>query len=514
MALDTAIVATYLGAILLAGLLLGRRHASVRDYFLASRSARWPALGLALVASNVSPAALIGISGSAYAIGISVYNYEWLAAVILVVFATLFLPTMLASGVYTVPEFLERRYDGRLRLWFSGLTIALNILMDTAGALYAGMILLRVVFPSVGEWQALVFLAALAGAYAITGGLRAIIYTEALQAVVVLSGAMLLTWFAFDRAGGWSLVMSSVDPEKLSLIRPLDDAAMPWTGVAFGAPILGFYYWCTNQYMVQKMLAARTLEDGQKGAMLAGGLKLMTLFVLVLPGTAALVLYPDLEVGETAYSRMVVDLLPSGLLGLVLAAFYGALLAQLSAAYNAVGTLVSLDFVRKLAPAISEKRLVTWGRVGTFSALLLSVLWAPQIARFPSLWQYLQSVMAYATPPVVVLFVFGVLWQRASAFGALASVVAGTMAGAALFVGNVADVVRIHFLHVAAIVFLVSSLAMVAGSLLKPVNDAAAAEMGRSLPRLSAWRVDASGTVKLMGVVVILAAAAIVFWFR
>lgn len=505
--IDLAVAAAYVATLLVLGVCLGVRGKSAGDYFLASRHTGWRAIGLSLVASNVSPAALVGISGAAYASGISVYNYEWLAAVVLVAFAVWFLPTILRARVYTMPEFLERRYSPGLRLWFSGVSIVLMVLLDTAGALYAGMAILRAVAPGIGQWQALLLLAAIGGAYTIAGGLRAVIYTEAVQAVVVLGGALLLTLFAFERVGGMQVLLGSVDPERLALFRPADDTLMPWTGVLFGAPILGFYYWCTNQYMAQKMLSARSVADAQKGAILAGGLKLLTLFVIVMPGLAAGLMYEDLPTGEMAYARLLMDLLPAGVLGLVLAAFFGALLAQLSAAYNASGTLVALDFVRRFLPSSSDRQLVRYGRVGTFAALVASLLWAPQIARFPSLWQYFQTVMAYVTPPVVVLYGFGILWPKANRRGALAAVVGGSLLGLLFFAGNVGGLFDVHFLHVAAWLFAASALLMVAGSLV-PAHAAAAASVPARV------RERPAPLVVAVAIVVLAATAVIVFQFR
>ncbi|MBO9706616.1 MAG: sodium/solute symporter [Caulobacter sp.] len=474
-ALDAGLIAIYVTAIIGLGLVLSRRRASAQEFFLASHAAPWPVIGLSLVASNISPTALIGITGSAYAIGISVYNYEWMAAVILALFALVYLPVVLKAGVYTMPEFLERRYDGRARLWFAGLTLLLNMLLDAAGALYGGGLLLRLLAPQLSLFEAVALLAVLAGVYAASGGLRAVMYTEAVQAVIVLLAALTLAWFAIGAAGGWEAVLSRVDPAKLSLIRPAHDPYMPWTGLVFGAPILGFYFWCTNQFMVQRMLAAKSLRDGQKGALFAGLLKLTTLFVIVLPGSAAILLYPRLDHGDEAYPRLLFDLIPSGLLGVILAAFVGALMAQLSATYNSAATLIAMDFIRRARPEMDGGALVRWGRLATLGCMAASILWAPQIARFPSLWEYLQGVLAYVTPPVVALFGVGLLWPRANAQGAFAAIVCGGLTGAALFVGVVSGAWPVQFLHVAVIVFLVSVAALVAGSLATAPRPAAEA---------------------------------------
>lgn len=464
--LDIGITAIYLAALILLGFVLSQRgQTSTSDYFLASRKTSWPAIGLALVGTNISPGVLIGITGSAYAFGISVYNYDWMATVILVIFAVYFLPAVLASRVYTMPEFLERRYDWRVRAWFSALTLLLYILLDAAGTLYCGTLVLRFLLPGVSFQNAVAILAVLSVLYSVTGGLRAVLYTQAIQAVMVLASAFLLAVFAFDKAGGWQAVLHDVPSEALSLIRPASDPLMPWTGLAFGAPVIAFYFWCTNQVIVQRMLAARSIEDGQKGALFAGFLKLSTLALIVLPGVAGRLLYPHIGQADEIYLRLAFGVLPAGALGLLVAAFLGALMAQLSASYNSAATLVTMDFVKRLRPEANEKTVVVWGQISTILCMILSALWAPQIIRFPSLWQYFQAVLAYATPPVAALFLGGMLWPRATAKGGIWAMACGSGVGLALFALSAAGLSKLQFLNAAAIVFVATLAILISVSL-------------------------------------------------
>lgn len=509
---DIAIIAAYLGALLVLGIALSRRRVSPNEYFLASRKAGWPAIGLALIGSNVSPGALIGITGSAYAFGISVYNYDWVAAATLVLFALLFLPAILSARLYTMPEFLERRYDWRVRAWFSLLSLFLCIFLDAAGALYCGTLVLRFLLPGLSLQMAILLLAAVSVLYAAAGGLRAVIYTQAAQAVMVLASALILTALTLTKAGGVSAVMQAVPPEALSLIRPADDLYMPWTGLLLGAPVMAFYFWCTNQVIMQRILAARSIEDGQKGALLAGLLKLLTLFVIILPGIAGRLIYPDLPQADEIYLRLAFGVLPAGLLGLLLAAFLGALMAQLSASYTSAASLVTMDFVKRFRPDRSDKAIVAWGRASTLGCMVISALWAPQIVRFPSLWQYFQGVLAYATPPVVALFLGGFLWPRATANGAFWSMTAGTLTGALLFGLSAAGVFPLQFLNAAAAVFAVSVLVLVLASLgteQPPEEKRYANELAATVRRIKAWPAGVSG----WAVCLLSAAAIIVFWF-
>jgi len=477
---DLAVIAVYALGIIALGLMVARRRASAEDYFLASRSSTWPVIGLALLASNISSTTLIGLAGAAYAIGISVYNYEWMATVVLAFFSVFFLPFLLRSQVYTLPEYLERRYDRRARRYFSALTIFLNIVVDTAGTLYGGAIMLKLILPEWPLWQIVAALALSAGVYTIAGGLRAVMVTETVQAVILLVASVFIAVFAFDKAGGWDAVMAAVDPAKLSLIRPLDDPGVPWLGLVLGVPLLGFYFWCTNQFMVQRVLSAKDERHGRWGALFAGLLKLPVLYVMVLPGTAAILLYPQLDKPDLVYPTLIFDLLPAGLVGVVIAGFFAAIMSSIASTFNSAATLVTMDFVRPLragadgdagAEAIApeqSRRLVRAGRITTLVFMALAVLWAPQIERFESLWQYLQEVLAYAVPPVCALFLIGLFWRRANAAGALAAIVTGLLGGGTLFWANVlaADPLGLHFLLVAPLLFALSAAALVIASLL------------------------------------------------
>jgi len=466
---DGIILILYFSGMIGLGLWLARRNAGAEDYFLAGRRMIWPFIGLSLFASNLSSTTLIGLSGDAYATGISVYSYEWMAAVILVVFAMFFLPLLLRARVYTMPEFLSRRFDGRARTYLSALTLFLNLVVDTAGSLYAGALVLQMVFPELPLWQIISFVAIIAGLYTITGGLAAVIYTDAAQAVLLLLGASIITIIGLDKVGGIDAVLAQVPGEKLSLIRPLDDPAVPWLGLITGVPLLGFYYWATNQTIVQRSLAAKSIDHGRWGALFAGLLKLAPLFIMVLPGTVAILLYPDLPRADLVFPTLMFDLLPTGLLGLTLAGFIAAIMSSIDSALNSASTLVTMDFIRPRRPDFDSRRLMQIGRLVMALFMLFAMLWAPQIANFPSLFQYLQITFSYLVPPVVVLFVFGVFWARANVTGAMAAIVTGLVSGLGLFVANgVFSLLELHFLYIAPIIFAASGLAMVVGSLTSP----------------------------------------------
>lgn len=456
--IDTALIFAYFAIVMVIGIKVGSKHNDAQDYFLAGRSMVWPFVGISLFASNISSTTLIGLSGDAYATGISVFNYEWMASVILVFFAIFLLPIYLSSKVYTMPEYLERRFDARSRYYFSVVTLVGNILIDTAASLFAGGLLLNLIFPEFELWMIIAVLSVAAGFYTIIGGLKAVIYTDAIQTVLILIGAIAVTVAAYDKIGGWDNVMAVTPPEALSLVRPMDDPAMPWTGLLFGVPVLGFYFWCTNQFMVQRVLSAKNNQHGRWGLLFAAALKLPVLFIMVFPGTMARVLYPELENPDMVYPTLIFDLLPAGLKGLVVAGILAALMSSIDSTLHSASTLVTMDFVKKFNPELTSKQLMKTGRITAFCFMIAAAAWAPFIEQFGSLFKYLQSVLSYIAPPVVSVFLLGVLWRGMTSNGAFYSFMGSLIISLGLLFGQIWGVINFHFLHIAGILLLVSSV--------------------------------------------------------
>ena len=482
-ALDLIMVALYVVFIVTLGFYFAKRTETTDDYFLAGRTLTWWLIGFSLFASNVSSSTLVGLSSAAYGSGISVYNYEWMAALILVVFVFFFLPFYLRSRIYTMPEFLEKRFDERSRYYFSALMIFMNIVIDTAAALYAGSLVVQIIYPEVPLWISVVILGILAGLYTIAGGLAAVVYTDAVQAVLLLIGALVVSVLAFGQIGGsWEAVTSVVPPEDLSIIRPASDPVMPWPGLLTGVFLLGFYFWATNQFMVQRTLGARNLNEGRWGAIFAGFLKLPIIFIMVLPGIFGRLIYPAAEFPALAensdliFPTLMFDLLPVGIRGLIISALVAAIMSSVDSTLNSASTLVTMDFIKKLRPDASNRTLVIAGRVVTFAFMTLAILWAPQIIEFPDIWTYLQTMLAYLAPPVVACFVMGIFWKRANRHSAFWGLVVGHAAAAVFLALNISDVIIIqtgvldadaraavdagagvlHFLYLAPILFLIS----------------------------------------------------------
>lgn len=464
--IDLAIIGFYFVVVLLIGFHFARRHSGSEDYFLAGRRLGWVVVGFSLFASNISSTTLVGLSGSAYNTGISISNYEWMASVVLVFFSIFFIPYYLGARIYTLPEFLENRFSAACRYYFSVLTIVGNVFIDTAGTLFAGALVIQHFFPALEYWESALALALVAGLYTAAGGLSAVVYTDAIQAVIILIGATAVTLLALSAVGSWEQVVEQTPPEMLSVIRPLDDPTMPWLGLLLGVPILGFYFWCTNQFIVQRVLGARSIEHARWGSLFAGLLKLPVLFIMVFPGLMARLLYPDLERADLVFPRLISDLLPVGLKGLMLAGLVAAIMSSIDSTLNSASTLITMDFVKKLKPEFSDERLAWVGRAATLSIMVISASWTPVVARFETLFEYLQTTLAYLVPPVAAVFILGLFWRRANSRGALGGLILGhTFSIAVLALQSLGYGTGTHFLIWAGIFFLFAVGAIVALSL-------------------------------------------------
>ena len=491
--IDLAIIVVYLVGIVVYGIRKGKKESS-EDYFLAGRNMIWPIVGISLFAANIGSNTLIGLASDAYQTNVAVYNYEWMAAVVLVFFSIFFLPFYLRSKVYTMPEFLERRYDVRSRYLFSTITIIGNVIIDTASGLYAGNLILKIVFPGMPSWLIIAILAFAAAAYTIPGGLSSVVHTEVIQAILLIFGSMLLTYFCFIEVGGWQGMIDGVNAlrpegkdaeEVLSLVKPASDEDLPWTGLILGVPMLGFYFWANNQFMVQRVLSAKDLNHGRWGALFAGLLKLPVLFIMVIPGVMAYVLFHDLDISFLNYSIegaagqelctslddcpnmtfpvLIYRLLPTGILGLVIAGLLAAMSSSISATLNSASTLITMDFVSKIRPGMSSKALVRVGQIATVVLVLLAAIWAPIIETVASsLWEYLQLVLTYIAPPIVATFMLGLFYKRANANGAFYSLLL-SYALAIIFIilksNDIApELTNIHFLLQVPILGLITAV--------------------------------------------------------
>ena len=421
---EIGIVAAYLIATFGLALYLGRRGAerdSVAGYFLAGRALPWYLIGLSFYASNMSGASFVGLVGAAYGQGLSVFHYEWTAALVLVVFAVFILPVFLRRRLFTVPEYLEHRFDRRARTTYSVFTLLTLLFIDMAGALYAGAVVVSTGLPFLDLWTACILISICTGLYTIFGGLRTVVITDTLQSCVLIAGAAVVAGYGLWQVGGWNALLSQLDERHAQLFPAVDDQALPWPGI-FGIVILGLYYWTFNQYFVQRALAARSLDDGRKGALFAGFLKLFNLFLMIVPGLVAVALYPALDSPDKAFPTLTFELLPAGFRGIVLAAMLAAIMSSLDSALNAASALTTMDLARVAWPRLSERALFALGRVVTGAFMVVAALYAPLIGSFGSLFEYFQSTLAYLVPPFVGVYLAGLFSARptrASAFWTL-----------------------------------------------------------------------------------------------
>ncbi|GGJ98826.1 sodium:solute symporter family transporter [Pseudomonas matsuisoli] len=451
---DYVAIAVYFAVTAAIGFSVTRRKTDTEDLFLAGRTLGPVAIGFSLFASNISSDTLVGLPGAAYSSGISVANYEWMAGVILILAIFLVLPVLSRTRVQTMPELMERRFDGRMRSYLSVITLVLSILLDTAGTLFAGALVLTTFMPQLTIVEVCYGLALFAGLYSAAGGLRAVVYTDVVQGVVLLLGSGMLAFIVFGKFDySWQNVTEALDPDHLSLIRPLDDPGVPWLGLLTGLPIVGFYYWTMNQYVVQRLFGARDMATAGRASLFAAILKLLPMFLMVIPGAMAVPLLTDLEHPDQVFPTMVAEFAPVGLAGLIFAGLMAALMSTCSSTLNSAATLLTLDFIKPRKPEWSGEKLAWTGRVLTLVVTLIAATWAPMIQYFEGIWAYLQQIFAFVASPLVAVFLYGLFSKRLGASAALRGLASGHLASALLAVAYFSEWIPIHFTVIGGVVF-------------------------------------------------------------
>lgn len=437
--IDIGIIIAYFAFVMGIGFYVSRRTKTSEDLFLGGRSFTYGLIGLSLFASNISSATLVGLSGAAYSTGVVQSVYEWLSGIPLIIAAVIFVPLYLRSKITTIPEFLEKRFDRRSQVFFSVMTISSSVLIEMAGGLYAGSIVLQAFFPNLVLWQSALGLAIVAGIYTAFGGLKAVVITDAIQSIILIVGCTVLTVILFGKLDySWANVLANAPEGHFSMIRPLDDESMPWSGLFLGVPILGFWYWTTNQYIVQRVLGAKDIKHARWGMIFAGFLKVIPLFVMVIPGAMAISLFPieqfpELANSDKVFPTIVTQALPVGMIGIVLAGLVSAIMSSVDSTLNSASTLVVVDFVKPNNPNLTDKDIVRYGRITTVVLMLIAALWAPNIQHFQGLWSYLQKMFSILVPPIAVIFLVGVFYKRGNGDGSFWTLIIGTFLGLVLF---------------------------------------------------------------------------------
>ncbi len=474
---DLIIILVYVAGIIIYGIRSGKKATS-EEYFLGGKSMTWPVIGLSMFAANISSNSLVAITGGAYNGGISVFNYEWMASVVLVVFCVFILPFYIKTGIYTMPEFFERRFDYRSRFYFSVITLIGNIFIDTAGTLYAGYKTISFFAADINPYLVIGSLALFAASYTVLGGLSSVMKTEVVNTLILLFSACVLAVIVFSNAGSWEEIKATANlkgDHMMHLVLPNSNKSMPWLGLVLGVPLLGFYFWCNNQFIVQRALSAKNIDEGRKGALFAGLLKIPVLFLLVFPGIIAIQLLPGLKDSSEAYPTLLYKYLPHGLIGITIAGFLAAMASAVSATLNSASTLVSMDIIQKFNPKISSDNLVKSGQMATIVFMVIAVLWAPQISKSESFMDYMQGVLALISPPVVAVFLAGLFSKRITSKGAFAGLITGFIMGVGFVILQITGqqwAIDIPFLLKAPLIFFTCfSVTWLVSLLGKPKSD-------------------------------------------
>lgn len=461
--------------------LKNRKNENASEYFLAGKSQNWFVVGSSLFAASVSSSTLMGHSGEGFISGIAVFNYN-VGAIFVIIFVSLFfLPFYIKSGIYTIPEYLGRRFDNRSRKYFSFITIIGNVFLDAGAALYTGALILKIIFPEIDMMWIIIGMALMAGTYTIIGGLSSAINADMIQSIILIAGSVLLSIFCFNSVGSWeNFVEHFHDGVWLNLIRPNSDTTVPWFSIFLSIPILGFYFWGNNQVIVQRVMSAKTVNEGRLGFLFVAFLYVFTLFIFIAPGMVGRMI--DLfGVGDTlpneiidgntlraqygidtneVYPRLILKLLPVGLIGVMIACMVSALTSTLSATLSSVSTLFTMDFYKSWRPESSPRHLVRVGQWTSFIALVVAVLWAPLIGKFASLVAYYQEFSSYLAPPIVGTFLVGLFWKGSTRNGAFAGLMSGLAMSALImtYKFGFGGVVPFHFLLWVPILLILSVL--------------------------------------------------------
>jgi len=495
-------------------------------YFLAGRNVGWFVIGASLFASNIGSEHLVGLAGTGAASGVAVGQFEVLASLILLILGWLFVPFYLRSGVYTMPEFLERRYSPEARWYLSIISIIGYVLTKISVTIAAGGIVFETLM-GIDFWTGALIVVIATGIYTVLGGLRAVLYTDTIQMFILIGGSITVTIAGLIQIGGWDNLYEIVGNDYFNLWKPLSDPDFPWTGIIFGIPILGVWYWCTDQFIVQRVLSANNIDNARRGTIWGGYLKLLPLFIFVIPGVIAHALVQSgrlsLEQPDQALPVLINVLMPAGLKGLLIAGLLAALMSSLSSVFNSCSTLITCDIYKKINPGASEKQLVTVGQIATLILVGCGLLWIPFMKLISGqLYQYLQSVQAYISPPIAAVFLIGVFWSRVNSKGAIVSLITGFVLGMGRLIAelnkNALDgwlftYANINFLHFAILLFLICSAVLIGVSLLtqKPSIEKLAGltytakRMGKRMDLNRIWRrKDIILSILLIGCVVLI----------
>ncbi|HMB73703.1 MAG TPA: sodium:solute symporter [Gammaproteobacteria bacterium] len=501
---DWAVISAYFLVLVVVVVQATRRQTNATDYFLAGRNVGFFAIGASIFASNIGSEHIVGLAGQGASTGLAMAHYE-LHAWIVVLLAWVFVPFYYQSKVFTMPEFLERRFGPRPRWILSLVSLAAYVLTKVSVTVYAGAIVFSTLLPDTfgspqnAFWVGAILTVVLTGLYTVAGGLRVVLYTDSVQAVILLCGSIALTYFGLQALGGWGELRAFADERvvEYALWRPLSDPEFPWLGMLIASPIVGIWYWCTDQYIVQRTLAARDLQSARRGALWGAFLKVWPVLFFLIPGLIGAALHSrgllaipqdsaGTLLGDQVFPTMVTTLLPPGLRGLVVAALMAALMSSLSSLFNSTATLFTVDVYEKLRPGFTEQHLVRVGRLATVVVVGLGLVWIPvmPLVSGGGLYQYLQNVQSYLAPPITAVFLLGLFNRRINNRGAVWGLSLGFMLGMGKLViqaffgaGKIespallAAIGDFNFLYFSGVLFLICVITIIAASMTAAAPD-------------------------------------------
>jgi len=543
--LDLSISILYILSILAIGLWAGISHRrkskanASREYFLAGKTLKWPAIGLALFATNISTVHLVSLAQSGFDSGLLNGNFEWMAAFTLILLALFFVPFYIKSGVATLPDFLEKRYDRSSRDWLAVISVVSAIIIHIAFSMLAGGIVLKTLF-GLNMYVSVIVICLITAIYTIIGGLKAVVVTESIQTVVLLAGAFIISYAAFNKMGGWesmtAVLRDNGEMDKLSMLRPHGDSSgMPWYTVFLGYPILGIWYWCADQTIVQRVLGAKDENHARVGPLFCGFIKILPVFIFVLPGLFAYTLAQSEHLDITSlglddkgnvnskgiYTLMITQLLPSGLVGVLVAALLSGLMSQVSGALNSISTMLSYDMYQRYRPSASDKQLIWVGKLSAAVALVFSLALLPLLNRYESIFSGINDIIAHIAPPITCVFLLGVFWKGASAQSAKLTLWIGSALGVIVFIINKLYpetlIGHIPFMMMAFYLFCICVAVQVFFSYVYPVQHTTeSAQLYWKSPweplRGAAWK--GIGNYKLLSMLLLLVVGVLYYVFR
>ncbi|XP_076019883.1 sodium/glucose cotransporter 1 [Genypterus blacodes] len=524
-AADISVIVIYFVVVLAVGVwaMVRTNRATVGGFFLAGRSMVWWPIGASLFASNIGSGHFVGIAGTAAASGIAIGGFEWNALIVVVILAWLFVPIYIKAGVVTMPEYLKKRFGGqRIRVYLSVLSLFLYVFTKISADMFSGAIFINQAL-GLNIYIAVIALLAITALYTVTGGLAAVIYTDTLQTVIMVVGSFILMGFAFDKVGGYDnfveRYMNAVPsmtgnysascyeprPDSFHIFRNAITGDLPWPGLVFGLTIQATWYWCTDQVIVQRCLSAKNLSHVKAGCILCGYLKLLPMFLMVFPGMISRILYTDevacvdpaecekycgaaVGCSNIAYPKMVVDLMPDGLRGLMLSVMMASLMSSLTSIFNSASTLFTMDIYTKIRRSATERELMIAGRLFILGLIAVSIAWIPvvQSAQSGQLFDYIQSITSYLAPPVAAVFMLAIFCKRVNEAGAFYGLTIGLCIGLSRMIAEFAYgtgscvspsdcptiICGVHYLYFAIILFVATCIIILGVSLMtKPIED-------------------------------------------